>query len=97
MESQSSYRVVEGEVLPPSPQFKLSRALREVAAKGDFNPSDMQALLSDYVAEADPDGGRAMVAAIGGALGSRYRWLGAGAGAGLAALVYDFLQGLRRR
>lgn len=90
--------IVEGEVVGPDFVDRLYEYVEQRRRDGQLSRSQMRMALQNLV-DRDPsfDTGRALFAALGGALGSSYRALGAAGGAGVGALLYDLLQGARRR
>lgn len=75
------------EIVQPDRVDRLIAQLREVDA------DKLRAILQQHFPDTpEPELGRMLLSAIGAAVGSTYRVLGAGAGGSIGALVYELLK-----
>ena len=90
---------VEGEIVEPDTFDKLYDWLNQQHKEGKLTKAQLRHIVGySNRLSLDPDAGRALAAATGGAIGSLYRWMGAATGAGLGALLYDFVaEAVKRR
>lgn len=85
---QSQGQPLEGEVVFPSRGDEWVKRHWEAA-----DPVALKSFFADQVRDVpDLDPGRAAFAAIGGGIGSIYRWVGAAAGASMGAMLWDALK-----